>query len=74
MNGRSRDLAPERGEPAPKDRRHEPETIDDHDGPPFDRCRHCGASGSIGAVNPYEECPDRREDVTDVDAETAPAR
>jgi hypothetical protein len=73
MNGRSRDVAtpaerghdlrPEGGDAVPVDRRHDLETIVDHDGPPVDRCVHCGASGSIGAIDPFAECPDRRRPV-----------
>jgi hypothetical protein len=83
MNGRSRDVATpaERGhdlrsegsEPVPKDRRHDVERVTDHDGPPVDRCVHCGASGSIGAINPYTECLDRRDGAPEADVETVPA-
>jgi hypothetical protein len=80
MNGRSRDiattaerghdLAPDRGGPVPVKRRHDVERVTDHNGPPVDRCVHCGASGSIGAVNPYAECPDRRDGAPEADVET----
>ena len=80
MNGRSRDVATpaERGhdlrsegsEPVPVELRHDVERVTDHDAPPLDRCVHCDASGSIGSVNPYEECPDRRDGVPDTDVET----
>jgi hypothetical protein len=71
MTGRSRDVAtpaecggdlrPEGSDAVPVNRRHDLATIDDHDGPPVVRCRHCGESGPIGSVNPRAECPDRRE-------------
>ena len=75
MNGRSRDVAtaaehghdlrPEGSYPVSVDRRHDLETIADHDGPPVVRCAHCGASGSIGAVNPFAECPGQCADIPD---------
>jgi hypothetical protein len=81
MNGRSRAVATpaERGgdrrsegsDPVPVDRRHDVERVDGHDGPPRDRCVHCGAVGSIGAIDPRAACPDRcREVEPDPDAET----
>jgi hypothetical protein len=82
MNGRSRDVATpaERGhdlrsegsDPVPKDRRHDIERVTDHDAPPRDRCVHCGASGSIGSVNPYAECPERRREGEHADADHEP--
>jgi hypothetical protein len=84
MNSRSRAVATpaERGhdlrskgsDPVPKDRRHDVERVTDHDGPPRDRCRHCDASGSIGSVNPYDECPDRCREVDYADNESVPVR
>ena len=80
MNGRSRDVATvaERGhdlrpggrDPVPVERRHDVETIADHDGPPLDQCVHCGASGSIGAIDLFAPCPERGDGVLDPDAET----
>jgi hypothetical protein len=82
MTGRSRDVAtvaerggdlrPEGSDPVPVDRRHDLETIVDHDGPPLDRCVHCGASGSIGSVNPHAECPTRHREDGHADSETVP--
>jgi hypothetical protein len=46
-------------EPVPEGLRHSVELIDDHDDQPFDRCEHCGSSGSIGSINPFAECPAR---------------
>ena len=75
MAGRSRDVAtaaecghdlqPEGSAPAPVERRHDLETIADHDGPPVVRCRECGESRSIGAVDPFAECPGQCADVPD---------
>jgi hypothetical protein len=80
MAGRSRDVAtaaecghdlrPEGSAPAPVERRHDLETIADHDGPPIVWCRECGESGSIGSVNPRAECPDQGDGVPDPDGET----
>jgi hypothetical protein len=82
MNGRSRDvatpaerghdLAPERVDPVPKDRRHDVERVTDHDSPPRDQCVHCGASGAIGSVDPRAECPERRHEGDRVDADHEP--
>lgn len=44
-------------DPVPEDLRHEVERVDDHDGPPFDRCAECGEAGPIGDVNPFDRCP-----------------
>ena len=54
-----RGLRRDRGDPVPEGLRHSVERIDDHDGPPFDKCSECGESGSIGSVNPFAECPSR---------------
>ena len=35
------------------------ETITEHDGPPVVRCEYCGASGPVGSIDPFAECPDR---------------
>jgi hypothetical protein len=82
MNGRSRnvatpaerghDLRSEGSDPVPKDRRHDIERVTDHDAPPRDRCVHCGASGSIGSINPYAECPARHREDDHADSETVP--
>jgi hypothetical protein len=66
-------LAPEYAEPAPTKCRHELETITEHDGPPVVRCEHCGASGSVGSIDPFAECPSRGEDSPDAEPETIPA-
>jgi hypothetical protein len=61
-------------DPAPEGVRHRPERVEDHDGPPFDRCRHCERAGRIGSINPYEECPARElPSEVEVRAETAEA-
>lgn len=80
MNGRSRDVAtaaecghdlrPEGSAPVPVERRHDVERVTDHDGPPVDRCPYCGASGSIGSIDPRAECPDRRDGAPEADVET----
>ena len=84
MVGRSRDVAtpaelghdcrPDPGddpEVPPKDVRHELETVDDHDGPPVERCIHCERVAHYGAIDPFVACPDRHDGgpETDVDAE-----
>ena len=46
-------------DPVPEELRHDPERIDDHDGPPFDRCRHCGREDRPSGISPFAECPDR---------------
>ena len=53
----SRDLRPEPADPAPEAVRHVVDRADEHDGPPFDRCRFCGAAGRVGSINPFAECP-----------------
>ena len=54
--------------------RHVVERVDDHDGPPFDKCSECGESGPIGSVNPFGECPARElPSAVEVRAETAEA-
>jgi hypothetical protein len=81
MIGRSRDCATpaERGhdgrpdsldaaEVPPVERRHELETVDDHDGPPVERCRHCERVGRLGAIDPFGACPDRRDGGLESDA------
>jgi len=67
------DLAPEYAEPAPTKCRHELETITEHDGPPVVRCEYCGASGPVGSIDPFAECPGRCEDSPDAEPETIPA-
>ena len=52
-------LRRDRADPVPEGLRHVVERIDDHDGPPFDKCSECGESGSIGSVNPFGSCPAR---------------
>ena len=52
-------LRRDRADPVPEGLRHSVERIDDHGGPPFDKCSECGESGSIGSVNPFAECPSR---------------
>ena len=54
-----RGLRRDRADPVPEVHRHVVERIDDHDGPPFDKCSECGESGSIGSVNPFGSCPAR---------------
>jgi len=56
---RGADLRPEVGDPAPEGLRHRPELVDSHDGPPFERCRHCERVGPPGAIDPFAECPAR---------------
>ena len=46
-------------DPVPKELRHDPERIDDHDGRPFDRCRHCGREDRPSGISPFAECPAR---------------
>lgn len=83
MTGRSRDVATpaelgQDGRPdpldaldvAPKDRRHDLETIDTHDGPPVERCVHCERVGHPGAIDPFAACPDRCDGEADTDADT----
>ena len=65
-------------DPVPDELRHDPERIDDsrpdHDGPPFDRCRFCGAAGQVGSINPFAECPARElPSAVEVRAEAAEA-
>jgi len=52
-------LRRDRVDPVPEGLRHSVKRIDDHDGPPFDKCSECGESGSIGSINPFAECPAR---------------
>jgi hypothetical protein len=52
-------LRRDRVDPVPEGLRHSVNRIDDHDGPPFDKCSECGESGSIGSINPFAECPAR---------------
>ena len=52
-------LRRDRADPVPEGLRHSVKRIDDHDGPPFDKCSECGESGSIGSVNPFGSCPAR---------------
>ena len=66
-------LAPEYAEPTPTECRHELETITEHDGPPVVRCEYCGASGPVGSIDPFAECPGRCEDSPDAEPETIPA-
>lgn len=40
-----RDLQRDDDEPAPEGVRHRPERVEPDDGPPFDRCPHCGEAG-----------------------------
>lgn len=85
MVGRSRDIAtpaelghdgrPDRDavDVPPKDRRHDLETLTDHDGPPVERCRHCGRVSYLGAIDPFAECPGRGGDSEgDAEPETVP--
>ena len=67
------DLAPENVEPVPTECRHDLETIIEHDGPPVVRCEHCGASGSVGSIDPFAACPGRGKDSPDAEPETIPA-
>jgi hypothetical protein len=46
-------------DPVPEALRHSVERIDDHDGPPFERCEHCERAGSIRSINPFARCPGR---------------
>jgi hypothetical protein len=64
---RGADLRRDPVDPAPEGLRHSVERVDDHDGPPFDRCSYCGEAGQVGGVNPFAECP-ARERPTDVEA------
>ena len=73
-----RGLRPDPAEPAPEAVRHVVETIDDshddHEGPPFDRCIHCGHASGQGGVNPFERCPAREHpSAIEVRAEAAKA-
>jgi len=75
---RGADLSRDRADVVPPELRHDPERIDDsrpdHDGPPFDRCRFCGATGQVGSINPGEECPARElPSAIEVRAESADA-
>jgi hypothetical protein len=63
---RGADLRRDPVDPAPEGLRHSVERVDDHDGPPFDKCSECGESGSIGSINPFASCPSR-ELPTDVE-------
>ena len=57
------DLRPEPAETPDPERSHEiertqvPEDAERYPGYPFEQCRHCGASGRVGSIEPYEECP-----------------
>ena len=71
---RGADLQRDPADPVPEELRHVVERVDDHDGPPFDKCSECGESGSIGSVNPFGECPARELPLAvEVRAETAEA-
>jgi hypothetical protein len=54
-----RGLQRDPADPVPEAVRHVVERIDDHDGPPFERCAHCERAGSIRSINPFAECPAR---------------
>ena len=50
-------------EPAPKHLRHEVETVELEDAPPYERCPHCERASYPGRINPFAKCPTRvRED------------
>ena len=66
-------LRRDRADPVPEGLRHSVERIDDHDGPPFDRCAHCGRAGPVGSINPFARCPSR-ELPSDVEARADRAR
>jgi hypothetical protein len=71
---RGADLSRDRGDVVPDELRHRPETVEVTDGPPFDRCRFCGAAGRVGSINPFAECPARElPSAVEVRAETAEA-
>ena len=59
---------------APKDRRHDLETLTDHDGPPVERCRFCERVAHPGRIDPFGVCPARARDdrAGDVDDEPEP--
>ena len=54
-----RGLQREPAEPVPEAVRHVVERVDEHDGPPFDRCAECGRTGPEAAINPLARCPAR---------------
>lgn len=61
-------------DPVPEELRHRPETVDDHDGRPFDRCRHCGREDRLSGISPFARCPAREiPSEVEVRAETAEA-
>jgi hypothetical protein len=67
-------LRRDRADPVPEGLRHVVERIDDHGGPPFDKCSECGESGSIGSVTPFGSCPARSlPSAVEVRAEAADA-
>ena len=71
---RGADLQRDPDDPVPEELRHVVERVDDHDGPPFDKCSECGESGSIGSVNPFGSCPARElPSAVEVRAEAAEA-
>lgn len=46
-------------EPPARELCHALVRVDDHDGPPFDRCAACGEAAPVSAINSFEPCPAR---------------
>ena len=71
---RGADLQRDPVDPVPEELRHVVERVDDHDGPPFDRCAECGRTGPAAAISPFAECPARElPSAVEVRAEAAEA-